>query len=158
MLSVCFIKTQKGCDGGWKLIWSIWRHYWSPAGRCLAPFLFVVLVDYLLKRATAQLDSGVVTHPRRSRWHPAHRLAWILNLTSTGPALKNSRSSTSPWPCHQCTKDSMWLWIATHSQPFKSMEIQSTMYQILDTLVPWWHLAQVTSKGESHFLGVRSAS
>ena len=27
-----------------------------------------------------------------------------------------------------------------------SMEIQSTMYQILDTMVPGWHLAQVTSK------------
>ena len=36
------------------------------------------------------------------------------------------------------------------------MEIQSTMYQILDTLVPWWHLALVTSKGESHLLGVHS--
>ena len=32
------------------------------------------------------------------------------------------------------------------------------MYQILDTLVPWWHLAQVTSKGESHLLGVHSGS
>ena len=38
------------------------------------------------------------------------------------------------------------------------MEIQSTMYQILDTLVPWCHLAQVTSKGESHLLGVHSGS
>ena len=38
------------------------------------------------------------------------------------------------------------------------MEIQSTMYHILDTLVPWWHLAQVTSKGESHLLGVHSGS
>ena len=50
-------------------IWSIWRHYCSPAGRCSGSFLFVVLVDYLLKRATSQLDSGVVTHPRRSRRH-----------------------------------------------------------------------------------------
>ena len=39
-------------------------------GDVLAPFLFVVLVDYLLKKATSQLDSGVVTHPRRSRRHP----------------------------------------------------------------------------------------
>ena len=28
----------------------------------------------------------------------------------------------------------------------------------LDTLVPWCHLAQVTSKGESHLLGVHSGS
>ena len=29
-------------------------------GDVLVPFLFVVLVDYLLKKATSQLDSGVV--------------------------------------------------------------------------------------------------
>ena len=43
-------------------------------GDILAPFLFVVLVDYLLKKPTSQLDSGVVTHPRRSRRHPAKSL------------------------------------------------------------------------------------
>ena len=43
-------------------------------GDVLAPFLFVVLVDYLLKKATSHLDSGVVTHPRRSRRHPAKSL------------------------------------------------------------------------------------
>ena len=43
-------------------------------GDVLAPFLFVVLADYLLKKATSQLDSGVVTHPRRSRRHPAKSL------------------------------------------------------------------------------------
>ena len=42
-------------------------------GDVLAPFPFVVLVDYLLKKATSQLDSGVVTH-RRSRRHPAKSL------------------------------------------------------------------------------------
>ena len=31
-------KLKKRCDGGWKLIWSIWRHYWSPAGRCSGSF------------------------------------------------------------------------------------------------------------------------
>ena len=34
-----------------------------------------------------------------------HRLSWILNLSSTGPADQNSRSSSWPWPCHQCTKN-----------------------------------------------------
>ena len=43
-------------------------------GDVLAPFLFVVLVDYLLKKATSQLDSGVVTRPHRSRRHPAKSL------------------------------------------------------------------------------------
>ena len=40
-------------------------------GDVLAPFLFVV---YLLKKATSQLDSGVVTHPRYSRRQPAKSL------------------------------------------------------------------------------------
>ena len=43
-------------------------------GDVLAPFLFVVLVDYLLKKATSQLEFGVVTYPRRSRRHPAKSL------------------------------------------------------------------------------------
>ena len=43
-------------------------------GDVLAPFRFVVLVDYLLKKATSQLDSGVVTHPRHSRRHSAKSL------------------------------------------------------------------------------------
>ena len=43
-------------------------------GDVLAPFLFVVLIDYLLKKVTSQLDSGVVTHPRCSRRHPAKSL------------------------------------------------------------------------------------
>ena len=41
-------------------------------GDVLAPFLFIILVDYLLKKATSDLDSGVVTHPRRSR----HYIQW----------------------------------------------------------------------------------
>ena len=40
-------------------------------GDVLAPFIFIVLVDYLLKEATAKLNSGIVTHPRRSRRYPA---------------------------------------------------------------------------------------
>ena len=40
-------------------------------GDVLAPFLFVIMVDYLLKKATSDIDSGVVTHQRRSRRHPA---------------------------------------------------------------------------------------
>ena len=39
-------------------------------GDVLAPFLFIILVDYLLKKATSDLDSGVVTHPRRIRCYP----------------------------------------------------------------------------------------
>ena len=42
-------------------------------GDVLTPFLFVMLVNYLLKKATP-LDSGVATHPRRSRRHPAKSL------------------------------------------------------------------------------------
>ena len=33
-ISVLYKNSKKRCDGWWKLIWSIWRHYWSSAGRC----------------------------------------------------------------------------------------------------------------------------
>ena len=42
-------------------------------GDVLAPFLFVILVDYLLAKATSDIDSGqsgILTHPRRSRRYP----------------------------------------------------------------------------------------
>ncbi|XP_068703873.1 uncharacterized protein [Montipora foliosa] len=44
-------------------------------GDVLAPFLFMILVDFLLTKATSDIDSGVVTHPRRSRRY----LAKVLN-------------------------------------------------------------------------------
>ena len=40
-------------------------------GDVLAPFLFIMLIDYLMKRATEDTESGIVTHPRQSRRHPA---------------------------------------------------------------------------------------
>ena len=40
-------------------------------GDVQAPFLFIVLIDYLMKKATEDTDSGVVTNPRQSRRHPA---------------------------------------------------------------------------------------
>ena len=40
-------------------------------GDVLAPFLFIILVDFLMMKATADVESGVVTHPRRSRRYPA---------------------------------------------------------------------------------------
>ena len=39
-------------------------------GDVLAPFLFIILVDYLLDKASGP-DSGVVTFPRQSRRYPA---------------------------------------------------------------------------------------
>ena len=42
-----------------------------PQGDVLAPFLFIILVAFLLAKATSDIDSGVVTHPRRSRRYPA---------------------------------------------------------------------------------------
>ena len=44
-------------------------------GDVLAPFLFIILVEYLMRKATSDLDSGVETHPRRSRRY----LAKVLN-------------------------------------------------------------------------------
>ena len=42
-------------------------------GDVLAPFLFIILVDYLLSKASGP-DSGVVTFPRQSRRYPAKML------------------------------------------------------------------------------------
>jgi len=39
-------------------------------GDVLAPFLFIILVDYLLGKAS-ESDAGVETHPRQSRRYPA---------------------------------------------------------------------------------------
>ena len=36
-------------------------------GDVLAPFFFITLIDYLLKNATADNNSGVVTHSWASR-------------------------------------------------------------------------------------------
>ena len=41
-------------------------------GDVLAPFLFIIMVDFLLKKATSDVESGVITHPRRSRRYPAN--------------------------------------------------------------------------------------
>jgi len=43
-------------------------------GDVLAPFLFIVVIDYLMMKATEDTDSGVITHLRRSRRHPAKSL------------------------------------------------------------------------------------
>ena len=40
-------------------------------GDDLASFLFIILVDYLITKATDGVGTGVVTHPRLSRRHPA---------------------------------------------------------------------------------------
>ena len=40
-------------------------------GDVLAPFLFIIMIDFLLKKATSDVGSGITTHPRRSRRYPA---------------------------------------------------------------------------------------
>ena len=70
-------------------------------GDILAPFLFIVLVDYLLKKATSDLDSGAVTHPRRSRRYPVKVLNDldfaddIALLESTIPRAQAQLTSTA---------------------------------------------------------------
>ena len=43
-------------------------------GDVLAPFLFIILIDFLMTKATEDTDSGVFTHPRQSRRHPGKML------------------------------------------------------------------------------------
>ena len=70
-------------------------------GDVLSPFLFIILVDSLLKKATSDLDSGVVTHPRRSRRYPVkalHDLDFaddIVLLESTIPWAQAYLNSTA---------------------------------------------------------------
>ena len=82
----------------------------------LAPFLFIILVDYLLKKTTSDLDSGAVTHPRRSRRYPVIVLNDldfaddIALLESTIPWAQAQLTSTvcsseRSWPHNQCTHD-----------------------------------------------------
>ena len=67
----------------------------------LAPFLFFMLIDYLTKRATEDTESGIVTHPRQSKRHPAkffkrpglcwlHWVAWVIYSKCTGATYQNS--------------------------------------------------------------------
>ena len=69
-------------------------------GDVLAPFLFVVLVDYLLKKAMSQLDSGVVTHPRHSRRHLAKSLNDLdfadIALLESSISQAQAKPSTDP--------------------------------------------------------------
>ena len=44
---------------------------WVLQGDVLVSFLFIVLIYYLMKRATENIESGEVTHPHQSRRHPA---------------------------------------------------------------------------------------
>ena len=64
-------------------------------GDVLAPFLFIVLVDYLLDKASGP-DSGVVTCPRQSRRYPTRVLNDLdfailpsLSLQCLGPSLSS---------------------------------------------------------------------
>ncbi|KXJ22332.1 hypothetical protein AC249_AIPGENE23105 [Exaiptasia diaphana] len=43
-------------------------------GDVLAPFLFVIIVDYVMSQSTRDSDSGLLTHPKRSRRYPAKYL------------------------------------------------------------------------------------
>ena len=43
------------------------------------PLIFISLIDYLMKRATEDTETGIVTHPRQSRRHPAKfQKTWTL--------------------------------------------------------------------------------
>ena len=96
--------------------WTLRSFYWSPAGWFLAPFLFIMLVDYLMRKATSDLDSGVETHPRRSRRYPAkvlNDLDFADELSCWNPQWLGHRPS---WPVYQQQKIlALWLVFPRHS-------------------------------------------
>ena len=70
-------------------------------GDVLAPFIFIILVDYLMKKATDEFDREIVTHPRRSSRHPAKHLNDldfddnIAVLESTTPLAQATRTAAA---------------------------------------------------------------
>ncbi|XP_072052030.1 uncharacterized protein [Amphiura filiformis] len=67
-------------------------------GDVLAPFLFIILVDYLLGNASGS-DSGIVTCPRQSRKYPAK----LLNDLDFADDIALLESST-PWAQSQVSR------------------------------------------------------
>ena len=68
------------------MLWSIWRQYWSPTGRCSGSFS-ICCVGWLL----AEKGCKVVTHPPRSRRHQAKSLN-DLDFADDIPLLESSIS------------------------------------------------------------------
>ena len=64
-------QVQECCHGGWKHLWVIASYYLCNTGGCSRTILVIILIDYLMTKATEDTDSGVVSHPRRCRRHPA---------------------------------------------------------------------------------------
>ena len=132
-------------------------------GDFLAPFLFIILVDYLLKKVTSDLDLGAVTHPRCSRRYPVKVLNDldfaddIALLESTIPRAQAQLTSTAAAAKYlgliisvPKTEYMIVNEIVTPTQHFKSMVNPSTMWQISDTLALKWRLLQATLKGARH--------
>ena len=79
----------------------------------LAPFLFITLIDYLMKKATQNIESGVVTHPRRSRRYPAESLKdldfaddiALLESSMENAQAQNTRTAAASEYHHQRTQD-----------------------------------------------------
>ena len=105
-------------------------------GDVSAPFLFIILVGNLMRKATSNLDSRVETissqgieWPRFLRRHCPLR---IHNGPGTGSADQYSISSKRSWPYHLCfQRQSTWLQIVTPSLHFKSMVTPSTLTMLL---------------------------
>ena len=128
-----------------------------------------MLVDYLLKKATSQLDSGVVIHPSRCRRHPAkslndldfaHDIALLEPSISQEQAqLIKTAEAAADLGLVICAPKTEYVTVNCNPQPaLQVYEDPINHASDLDTLVPWWYLAQVTSKGESHLLDVRSGT
>ncbi len=78
-------------------------------GDVLAPFLFIVLLEYLMKKNT---NSVVVTQGRRSSRYPSKSIKdlyfaddGIVNTKSTGTADSDSSCNRGSGPHHQCTQN-----------------------------------------------------
>ena len=128
----------------------------------LAPFLFAILVNYLLLKATADFDTGIITHPRKSSRHPAIVLndldfaddIALLESTTSRAQTQLKRTAASARDLGLTITSST----AVPCQLFKWMVIPSNMCQTSNIWAPWWLQVQVIWRNAELYRGELSGS
>ena len=143
---------------------SFFCHYYQNT----SPFFSIILVDYLLKNAISDVDSGVVTHPRHSRHYPVSvKWPWLrwwyrslestihqaqAQLTSTAAEVKDLgliisvlKTEYMTVNCHPHP-----TWSCGNKVDYGTKDWMNEKWMTSDTSTLKWHLLQVTLKGARH--------
>ena len=105
----------------------------------LAPFLFIIIINYLIEKAAQDIDFGVVTYSRQSR---RHSVKTFINLDfaddiASGSYLSQVHRLDLLEQLLQRNISRLFTILSHHS---KYMDIEWSMYPTLNTLDPWEHL------------------